>query len=166
MATNVTGLFENNKNWNLFRKGGDKKSATSHRNVATPPRSQWSSGKKKYKWEWRLSPCLTAVSKPNLITYLSDNKTGTENYKPFLRQAPRSHVSTMEWQWRSSPVSDLQHCPYDVITKMYQGALAWSVKVNQLIVREELNPKKRRAYERETNNGEAVQYWPSTLSCK
>ena len=42
MATNVTILFEN-INRNLFRKGGEEKSATSHRNVATPPRRQWSS---------------------------------------------------------------------------------------------------------------------------
>ena len=39
----------------------------------------WSSEKKNISESddfGRLSPCLTAVSEPNLITYLSDHKTG------------------------------------------------------------------------------------------
>lgn len=47
-----TKLLKPSIYWTLFRKGGDEKSATSHRNVANPTKMPVELSEEKQMWKW------------------------------------------------------------------------------------------------------------------
>ena len=99
MATNVTSLIKTkvtNKDWNLFRKGGVKTFATSHNNVATPPRRWRNSRKENAHGTVAPQPLTDQRHWKKITSYVIQNSGATapdwlaslnENYKLCLLKA-------------------------------------------------------------------------------